>query len=293
MSSRTSSGGPEINPGFASGTFNAGARGSLSGAFAFGGKPVNPATSAPGGMVTCTNGDGANGGDVYIDAGVGTAGQNQDGGAIDIGGGNASGSGTSGGNFAVRAGNSSSAGNGAAGTVTVISGTCRSGPNPGGIMSILAGDSISSDPASNGGDAILRSGNSTSGSAGTATIQGGNGQVGGSVTLEGGIGSTTDGGSIVLTPGNGAPKGEIDLNGNLKADAAGIRFSINTGLTGTSHVINFSPSLASVPRCVQLSANASAPVAFNITNASSLTLLQFDTSVPLVAGDEVYLLVIL
>lgn len=293
MSARSSNGGPNTKPAFITGPFNAGGRGAVNGTLCVGGlNPLAVSTSAAGGSVACIDGDPGSGGDVYIDAGSGSFGQDHDGGTIDIDAGNASGTNKNGGGVFLKAGNGSGSGNGAGGDVSIVSGTAFSGTGNGGDISILSGSSNSSDPTSSGGNATLRSGNSNAGDAGTTTVSGGNGVTGGSVVLEAGTGSG-DGGSIRLSPGNGTTPGEINLNGNLKADADGIRFSANAGFTGTGpHTITFTPNLAAVPRCVQLTgAVAAGPTAFNETNISTASLT-FTSSNALVGTDVVYLLVI-
>lgn len=292
MSSRSSDGGPNTKPSFITGPLATG-RGAANGALCVGGlNPIAVSTSAAGGSVACIDGDPASGGDVYINAGTGTIGQDHAGGEVDIDAGNATGDSKDGGNVSLKAGNGSGSGNGAGGDISIISGTAFSGTSNAGDISILSGSSASSDPASSGGDATLRSGNSNNGAAGTTTVSAGNGVTGGSVVLEAGTG-TGDGGDIRLSPGAGATPGEINLNGNLKADADGIRFSANAGLTGTGpHIINFTPNLAAVPRCVQLTgAVVAGPTAFNVTSIST-SQVQFTTSNSLLGNDVIYLQVI-
>ncbi len=289
MSTRTNNG--FADAGFATGAIFAGGRAGASGCIAFGGFDQSAGTigseSGGGAFVTCLDGDTSEGGDLDIMAGSGppTGGfaGSVKGGSVNLEAGNGTGVNASGGTMSIRGGNGSGNGGATGGDISLIAGQSQNTTTGNaGDISLFAGGSSSSDAASNGGNATLRSGNSSQGNAGTAEIQGG--------TAANGVA-----GSVRLTPGTGSTNGEIELNGQLSNVTPGIRFSaVNgfSGASGTTFTINFTPALPNVPRCVQLTGDVAAgPTAFNVTSRT-VNNVDFTASQIMAVGDVVFLLAI-
>lgn len=280
MSTRTNNG--FADAGFATGTIFAGGRAGASGCIAFGGFDQSAGTigseSGGGAFVTCLDGDTSEGGDLDIMAGSGppTGGfaGSVKGGSVNLEAGNGTGVNASGGTMSIRGGNGSGNGGATGGDISLIAGQSQNTTTGNaGDISLFAGGSSSSDAASNGGNATLRSGNSSQGNAGTAEIQGGTAANGAA-------------GSVRLTPGTGSTNGEIDLNGPVNADASGLKFGTVT-VSGSSGTITFATAFSSAPVSVNLTVedggtgSGSAAILSVAPSGLSTTGISWDSSVVL------------